>query len=412
MSIFLGAKGGDILAWRSVVELVKGLQGTIGAGMANLLPRDELLILQGIQEKLDQELAEEQLFATAFADLVNELERADFEDELPGIQERFSTLAAKYFQIRGSVLALNSLTTSFQDALVRKILLLAERSAEPASPGLSRDSYCCFIGDAAGRREQTLWAACEFFLIYRDADSSTAPFFDKLAYRIMATMKGCGLMDSPADTPPLRRLWRGPVDAWRTWLTDEYGQGGEHRLELLSRIADLRAITGDGTLSSEIHKLIKEFLRIDPSSETTRHWARKGVGMPVALGLFGGFRVERTGRFRGCFDLEQYALAPLVMNVRILATGFWISASGTIDRIRGLQSAGRISVDLAERLLLSFHGLVRLKARLEMSSAGKRAGLYFNPDTLTEAERHDLKASLELVVNLQKLVHQAFLEYV
>jgi signal-transduction protein with cAMP-binding, CBS, and nucleotidyltransferase domain len=412
MSIFLGSKKEDMLDWRSVAELVKGLHETISAQRRTLLPGEELELLRKVRERLDADLADEEQSASEFVRLLGELHQAQYEDELPGIHERFTGMAKAYFRKRGSVLALNTLCTTFRDELWRKILHFAEQYTDTDLHGQPPVPYCWLLGRAAGRGEQTFRVDSEFFLIYRENTNNAHSYFEKFSYRVMAALEGCGLMDHSPRTAPLSRFWRGSFTDWNNWLDEDLGREGETRLALLARLADLRPSDHDDDICPNVKGLIREKLRVDPASEVMRQLAKRGVGMPVALGMFGGFRVERGGSHRGCFNVKQSAIDPLVANVRILAIGFGIQATGTVGRIKGLQEQGHLSVDMAERLLMTYHDLSRLGILLEIDHESEGNGMFLNPDEHGEAVRERLLGSMELIVNLQKIVFQTFLEYI
>ncbi len=410
MAIFPGIKGGDILAWRGVAELVDGLQDTIAQRMTSLLPGEEMELLRRVEGRFSEELATEERFAAEFARLALALKQADYEDELPRLHHRFTRLAADYFRERGSVLALHSLCSGFRDELVCKALRFAEQVMEPDRPGVFSEAYCWLIGGAAGRGEQSLRGDVDYFLVYREAEEGGERYFEKFSYKVMATLEACGLMGSGQRPLSLRRLWRGSVDEWQSWLERELSWGGESRISTVCRLADLRSLHGDGVLSTELEELASERLRKEAVAPSFRQLAKTAVGMPVALGMFGGFRVERSGAYKGCFDLEQQALGPLVLNVGVLSVAAGVRAAGTVDRIKRLLEAGRLDVALAERLLMAFHEFGRHMVLQEMAGVGN-GGLYLNPDELAESDRQRVRDALEAVVNLQKIISQSFLEY-
>jgi CBS domain-containing protein len=408
MAIYPGVKGGDILAWRGVSELVTGLQEQIARRMISLLPGEEIELLRRVQGRFDEELAVEERFAAEFARLAGGLKQAEYEDELPRLHDRFTQLAADYFRERGSVLGLHSLCSGFRDELVRKALHFAEQVTEAgARPG----PYCWLSGEAAGRGEQSLRVNADYFLIYRDTGEDAARRFERFSYQAVAILERCGLMTPGQRTAAVKKLWRGSVDDWQRWLDKEFSREGEPRFSIICRLADLRSLHGDGVLSAEVAELSRERLKQETAAASFRLLAKKAVGMPVALGMFGGFRVERSGAHKGCFNLDRLAVDPLVMNIRVFSIASELSATGTVDRIKQLLEGGRLDVNLTERLLMAFHEFGRHQIRLEMAAKGGNGGLFLDPDELTEPDQEKLKNGLEAVVNLQKIIFQLFLEY-
>ncbi len=408
MAIYPGVKGGDILAWRGVAELVNGLQDKISRRMISLLPGEEIELLQRVQGRFDAELAKEERFAAGFSRLLEGVKQAEYEDELPRLHDRFIQLAADYFRERGSVLGLHSLCSGFRDELVRTALHFAEQVTE-SGPAIG--PYCWLSGDAAGRGEQSLRVGADYFLVYRDAGENAARRFEKFSSQAVAILDRCGLMNSGQRTASVKKLWRGSLDDWQRWLDKELSREGDQRFSAICRLADLRSLHGDEMLSAEMAELSRERLKQETAAASFRSLVKKAVGMPVALGMFGGFRVERSGAHKGRFNLEQLAVDPLVMNVRVFSIASGLNATGTVDRIKQLLEGGRLDVDLAERLLMAFHELSRHLISLELAAGGKNGGLFLNPDELSEPDREKVKYALEAVVNLQKIIFQLFLEY-
>jgi signal-transduction protein with cAMP-binding, CBS, and nucleotidyltransferase domain len=139
--------------------------------------------------------------------------------------------------------------------------------------------------------------------------------------------------------------------------------------------------------------------------------ARKITAMPVALGFFGGLRVERSGEHRGEFNVEEFALAPLVKNITILACRFGLSETGTIPRIKKLVGNGRLDVELGDRLLRAYHEFSRQRIVEDVTRAVEApSGFYLNPENLNDEDMNNFKNGLESVATLQTIVYQVFAE--
>jgi signal-transduction protein with cAMP-binding, CBS, and nucleotidyltransferase domain len=136
----------------------------------------------------------------------------------------------------------------------------------------------------------------------------------------------------------------------------------------------------------------------------------KGIAeMPTGLDFFSRLRVEKSGRQRGKFDLEQFALSPLVTNVRMLAIGAGLHETGTIARIKGLQAAGHLSVELTERLLRAYHDFTRLKVGRQLAYGCEDGqGRFIDPRALTADEEERLRSGLEAVAGLEKIAYLCF----
>lgn len=431
MAIFLGAKG-DVLAWRGTSELVAGLREMLGEKMAELAAGDELALLQGLKGRLDEELRQEEEFAATLAAALEEVATAEYQDQLPPLHTRLNQLAAEYFARRGSVVALHTLCTAYRDALVRKTLDLVEEGMLQDLLGRPPAPYCLLAAGIAGRREQTLGVAADFFLVHGNVDAGASDYFRQFSYRVMAVLDGCGLLSGRRRKKPGDTFWLGSLAEWQNWINRELRPEKEERAELpvlpaltvplkmlawgieerhrmLARLADLRPIRCDDHLAGQVQEIVRGVLAAERHAAATVQLARKVAEMPVALGFFGGFRTEKQGEHKGKVNIELHAIAPLTMGVRLLAIKHGIEATGTVERTKELLSRGHISVELADRLLEACHNFFCQKIRLEIEQSGKgKNGWYLAPEALAADGEQQLKSGLEAVVNLQKIVYLSY----
>ena len=244
MALFLGAKG-DILAWRGTSELVAGLKEMLADKIASLSANDELELLHGALEKLAGELAFEKDFSARFDEALYDLERATSQDLLPPLHVRFNSLAADYFKRRGSVLALHTLCNAYRDGLVRKALAIAEQGmslellSNPPAP------YSLLAAGVAGRQEQTISIAADYFFVYENGDPDTATYFRQFSYRVMAILDGSGLLSGRRRKKPGDTFWHGSLAEWRQWI-----DRGLHPESAPSRLIHFRIVMNRSAIDS------------------------------------------------------------------------------------------------------------------------------------------------------------------
>jgi len=432
MAIFLGAKGGDILALRATTELVNTLKAKLGEKMAYLLADEELELLRGVQEMLGEELAFEDGYVAEFTGALSELERAADAATLSDLHHRFHRLAADYFKRRGSVVALHSLCNSYQDGLVRKALLLAEQVLALDGMGRPPVPYCWLAAGSAGRLEQTFCIDPSYVLIYGDTPDD-AGYFEKFVYQVLAFLERIGLVKNGGTATVMKSLWHGSRTEWRSEIVAAPVAEERERLDELMRRADLRLIYGAEALAEEMIGIVWGMLDFHQGKlrETSKSMAMtsrirdtvsfplpalrelgKGIPeMPAGLDFFRRLRVERRGRHRGEFDLEQFALAPLVTNVRMLASSCALHETSTINRIKGLQDRGHLSVELTDRLLRAYHDFTCLKVAQQLKTGCENEHTCFiNPKDLTENEEQRLRNGLDTVSGLAKIAYLFYTE--
>lgn len=432
MAIILGTQGEDILAWRGLAELVAEIREMIVTRMSCQLSEENIGLLKALQERLEEEIAFEETFMAEFGWAVGKLEQAAYQDEFTPLIPRFNQLAQDYFRKRGSVVAVHSLCNAYRDGLLRRALKWTEDALEVEEMRRPPAPYCWLVSGSAGRLEQTFCVDPDYFLIYGEAEDDGPGYFDKFAYRIAALLGKVGLIPENSGSSAMKTLWWGGRNEWRTEIAEKLTQERKGLDDLLGR-ADLRLVHGDAALAEEMLNVVRSMLEYchgelrettTVAAMTSRTRAAisfpapglKGIGksiaeIPTGLDFFGRLKVEKSGRQRGKFNLEQYALAPLIKNVRMLAIEYGLAETGTIARIKGLQNGGRLSVELAERVLRAYHEFTRLKLLRQIKGGCEtEEACYIKPQELSEDEEQRLRNDLEAVSDLEKIAYLCFTE--
>jgi CBS domain-containing protein len=433
MAIFLGARNNDIMEWRGVVELLAEVRGEASEKMAGQLAGENVALLRDLTRRLDTEIAFEEKFAAEFGQLMEQLERVGIRDEFPLLHPLFNRLVQDYFRERGSAIAVHTFCGTYRDALLRKALLWVEDSLEMDEMRRPPAPYCWFAGGSAGRQEQTFCVEPDYYLVYGDAEDDAPGYFEKFSYRAASLLAMIGLLPKNGGASAMNNLWRGGRKDWRSEVVEKFLPRERKGIAAFLERADLRLIHGDPGLAGEMLNVVRSMLGFH--HEEVREEAvgpdlssrfRTAVSRPVplfmsisrsaaeaagGLDFFGRFKVEKRGRNRGKFALDQNALTPLVTNVRILALEFGLNETGTIARIKKLQEDSRLSVELAERLLRAFHDFSRLKIlrQVEAGCENERA-CFIDPQVLTENEEKRLKTGMAAVTDLEKIVYLCFTE--
>jgi signal-transduction protein with cAMP-binding, CBS, and nucleotidyltransferase domain len=406
MAIFLGAKGGDIMATQGASRLLVAVREKLAGRMAYLLAGEDGAFLRGLQQQVDQELAFDDDFSQRIRMELEGISQAEYADQLAGACTRCSALIREHFRKRGSVIAFHGLCTAFHDLVVGKALALAEAAT---GAGKSHPVPCCLMASgSAGRHEFLPGMDFRYFLVHSDSPMESAGYFEDVRYRLIALLETSGLFSSEKRFLDGGILWGGSESEWRNWnLSRMQSQMGE----TFAILADLRGISGDHALTGSLKAFAAAVLAREQEAELFAQAVRKLSSMPVALGMFGTFKTFRSGAHRGRFNLDDAALKPLLINVRILAVHHGLSETGTIGRIKGLVDGGHLAVDLADRLLKAWHLLAGFRIRYSIQVDDlQMKELYLDPADLEEDVVSQLKGALEAVINLQKLIYQVFSE--
>ncbi|OGU11539.1 MAG: hypothetical protein A2075_23300 [Geobacteraceae bacterium GWC2_58_44] len=391
MAVFAGKTFSD-------TELLNGARKGLYERSRLLSPDATLSAIQDLKFWVAEELSFEEGASASFGRILSELWHSEYLDQLPPLLNRFERLVCAYFVRRGSVTAFHGFCNAWREGVLRRILLFAEEGLELNDPGHPPVPYALLVAGSLGRREQTLEDGSRYFLVWPEGDEG---YFEQFAYRIMAILEQCSLVGDIRPNTVGRILWRGSLADWEE-LAAAQGEGEElsAHLELLS---DLRHVYGDETIGSKATQMARSCLegyRNDPHITTL---AGRQIAAPVALGILGRIRVERTGEHVGSFNLAQSGLTPLVNAVRLLAMQHDLNPGPTLERLTALSTLRILEEPYVKRIEAAYHLLAGLKIGKEIALEQP----YICPAGLTPVERQKLKAALETVRHLQRLVRRA-----
>ena len=365
-----------------------------------LTPDGTLAAIQDLKKWIGQELSFEEGASASFGRILSELWHAEYLDQLPPLLNRFERLVSAYFVRRGSVPAFHGFCNAWRDGVLRRILQFAEEGPELNDLGHAPAPYALLASGKLGRREQTLEEEDRYFLVWRGADG--AGYFEPFAYRVIAILDQNGLIKKQSAFLG-KAIWRGSLDDWCRHLEEE--PETQEQLSRVEMLADLRHLCGDEQIGREAVRLAGDRLAHHRGNGVFPQLARGVVEAPLALGLLGGIRVEKSGEYAGCCNIEQSGLRPLISAVRLLAAQYDLEHAPTLDRIEALGSRGVLEKSLVNSLASSYHLLAGMRLRREIALESP----YIDPATLSESERDQLKGALESVRQLQRLVRCLFL---
>lgn len=383
----------------SDAELLIGAKKGLYDRSRLLSPGATLATILDLKGWIAQELAFEEGASASFGRILSELWHAEYLDQLPPLLNRFERLVSAYFVRRGSVPAFHGFCSAWRDGVLRRILQFAEEGPELNDQGHAPGPYALLASGGTGRREQTLEETERYFLVWGGADTA---YFEPFAYRVMAILDHYGLIGKDGSCALSKALWRGSLTDWSGYLEGEPRASGQPgRFE---NLVDLRHLSGDEAVGHEAVRQARASLERGRANGEFQELARQVVEAPVALGLLGGIRVEKSGAHVGCCNLEQAGLDPLVSAARLLAVQYKLEPGSTLDRLSALGALGVFETAQLEPLVAAYHLLAGMKVRREIALEPP----YFNPAGLPEAEREKLKGALESVRQLQRTVRSVF----
>jgi CBS domain-containing protein len=381
----------------SDAELLSGAKKGLFERSRLLAPDATLAAIQDLKQWVTEELSFEEAAAASFGRALSDLWHTEYLDQLPPLLNTFERLSSAYFVRRGSVTAFHGFCNAWREGVLRRILLFAEEGVELHDQDHPPTPYALLASGSLGRREQTLEETDRFFLVWREDESN---YFEKFAYRVVALLDQFGLT-AKEGPGTVNALWRGSLKQWRAvMVAGEESDGAPLPPELLP---DLRQVSGDELVGSQAQQSAATSLERCRHGAGFAQMAQRAVSVPVALGIFGGIRVESSGEQAGGFNVARSGLTPLVHAVRLLSVQHGLEAVATVDRLAALRALGVLDAGLAERLESSYHLLAGLKIGKEITL--QQPLVY--PSQLSVTEQQKLKEALESVRQLQRVIRRA-----
>lgn len=407
MPMLLGAKGKDILKWRPSAELVASLKGSMAGKWGRSSASEAEGLLRRFIDALGDELGYENELLKEIAALDHEIDEAASPEHLQPLLSRYREVVSAHFRRRQSVLAVCSICNKLHDRMVRKALSLAQDRMLELGQGAPPIHALIVCGDR-GRGEETLRSHNRYLLLH-DEEGSRSFLFSR---QLSGILREAGLLAGE------ELFWHGSLPLWRSLLTGRSSMEGdethspftdgprqmpewEWRLEAMS---DLALVAGDPKPGSAALDAAARALLEERNRAAFMQLARRVITLPLALGRFGRWRLEREGEHRGEVNLEELAIRPLVMTIRVLAVQAGITSGGTVQRIESLLERGVLSVELSERLLKSYQCLMQLRILSEIRC--EQSGAFCTVEDLDREEDERLRASLDTVLSLQKIAYQ------
>lgn len=416
MPMLLGTKGDDILKWRASTELVQGLKGRLERKWGSSSSRQGEAFLKTLIEALKEELRYEAELDQELAALELAVAQAPMPAALVPLQARHRELVSAHFRRRNSPLALCGACNDLHDRVLLRAAELAEERMRELGQGTA-PVYALLVSGDRGRGEQTLYSVNRYLLLHQ-LDSERFHLFSR---QLTQALREAGVL-AEHESP-----WHGSLAEWRSLLKNGGGREKPASPGLdpmppfaspearpapplpdwswrLESMADLFFVAGFEPLAEQALTAAAAALREQRGRDPFFQLARRVINLPLALGHFGRWRLERGGEHQGEIDIEKLGLSPLVHLVRILALQAEVHEGGTLERVRQLLYRGALDVELAERLLKALQCLMQLRIESEIRS--EERGGFANPEEFSMELDGRLRAALEAVLNLQKIAYQ------
>lgn len=283
--------------------------------------------------------------------------------------------------------------TAIGDAVVRRVLALAEAELGPAPV-----PYVWVSLGSRARLEQALAADQDHALIIDNAATDAdMEWFARLAEWVTAALVECGYPECPGGIMATNPKWRMRSRDWKaeflTWLTEPVPEA----ILQAAIFFDMRPIHGETELFAKVSKFV---LKRSPQSRLfLSHLAKAATMNEPPLGFFRGFVVAKEGEHRDTLDIKRGGVGAVVELVRVHALALGSPAVNTHARIAAAVAGGIISeekgADLADAF--EFISYIRIRHQAAQVRAGHAVDNHVNPEQLSSFDKRALREAFGIV---------------
>ena len=296
------------------------------------------------------------------------------------------------------------IVSELNDRIVKRVIRLAEESCgAPPCP------YAWMGLGSEGRKEQTLLTDQDNALVFRGPSSRVnEEYFAQFSDAAVTGLAEAGFPLCKGFVMATNRKYRGDLGAWKERTAGWITSSSLDEKEVVDALVflDFRSNAGDRSLENELRSHVLSLM--GNHTAFLRFLAQYIVDVPVPLGFFKHFIVEKNGEHKDRLNIKTFGLVPLVTCVKLMAWREGVSETNTLARISALASKGFFSTDTAEFIEQAFETFLtlRIKNSLNDREQGRASGNYVAPDLLSTRQKQLLKEALHAVSELQKMTRE------
>ncbi len=326
--------------------------------------------------------------------LMRRLDNLDSPEALAGYGRDAAAMVDRLFSGGLKVGQIGRIFSSLNDALIRRLLKLAEKElGPPPCP------YAWLVFGSEGRMEQALLTDQDNALAYAADVPGAKEYFARLAARVVNDLITAGFPPCPGGC--MATNWNKPLAEWEKTVAGWIRQPTPDNLMVSSIFFDFRAVAG--TLSMEsIEDLI------DTSGQNQlfmAHLARVSLRFKPPLGLFRRIQTED-----GRVDLKKRGIASIVAAARVYGLTAGTRARPTRERLEAAVEEGKLSRDIGLNLIETYRYLLQLRLREQLTriGQGEEPTNSIRLGRLTSLEHRHLKDAFGAIREMQAAVVQRF----
>lgn len=260
----------------------------------------------------------------------------------------------------------------------------------------------------AGRGEYSPFCQLQLVLVHGEVEPSQLQTIGLFCHTLHAEIEATGLAIDHAISPR-NSEWRGSISEWQQRFEAARHYGMTDGMINLLRLTDQSFLTENMELAHRFKEMTVRTLSENRTAQA--NLIERMESLSNGLGMMGRLKLERNDPGRGLFRLIDHGLLPLSSALSALALIKGSSAVNSCERILDLLKLRELDVDLAEKMLETWHSLHELLLHSEQQLTlfeNTDSSLFLNPAQLTVEERQSLKTALTSVAAIQRHVAITF----
>ncbi|WP_298883459.1 DUF294 nucleotidyltransferase-like domain-containing protein [uncultured Polaribacter sp.] len=337
--------------------------------------------------------------------LVKEVKRATTFVQLQKIRKRAEKILKRYLEQHIPITYITKIISSINESITRRVINLSLLEMPSPTP----TSFAWLAIGSQGREEQLLLTDQDNALVFNNVAKEdyqkTKEYFLALSKKINNGLHVVGFELCPADMMGSNPKWCLSVDEWKSQFNSWIKSPGEDNLMLCTIFFDFQYVFGDEELVKKITAGINK--SIDSHEIFLNFLGINALKNPPPLSFFRQFLIERDGEHKNHFDIKARAMMPLVDAARLLILSKNIDVdNNTILRYEKLAELESQNKDIYIACSNAFKSLLRY--RTEQGLLNNDSGRFINLETLSKANRLQLKSCFKAVKDVQDLIQTRF----
>ncbi|MBU8905820.1 hypothetical protein KH400_04360 [Desertibacillus haloalkaliphilus] len=289
----------------------------------------------------------------------------------------------------------------FHEQVIYQVVQMAQVRME-SEWGKPPAHFAFFVMGSTARFEQSVWSDQDHGLIYEDGAEPS--YFLTLGEEISRGLEQAGYARCDGKVMASNRLWCKSQHEWHEqlerWLDERSWETIRHFLTFF----DSRVVCGEEDYLDQLKDGL--FSYIDKHPAVLKRLIENTSHIKKAVGVFGQFLVETSGKYSGCLRLKETAFFPYVNALRLLAIYEQVTETSTLTRFTILAKKHQ-KVAPYER---DFKNLLALRLRFQANQTDYDSVHYLDMKKLSRADKKQLKAIIKhgrkLFMNAKEIVEK------